>query len=124
MLRTPSVPATCWFSSTLTLTIFSRPSSSPASPSSTGATARHGPHHGAQKSTSTAPVASRTSCLKLASVTACIDRLPSTHVAGIGAPRRVELGRIQAAIAVLVGLAERAFEAVELPDVLWRDIPA
>src|SRR5215470_17899479 len=35
---------------------------------STGSTARHGPHHGAQKSTITGVSACRTSCSKVASV--------------------------------------------------------
>src|ERR1700722_17588715 len=45
---------------------------SPASCSSTGLTARQGPHHGAQKSTTTGLSALRTSCSKLASVTSRI----------------------------------------------------
>jgi hypothetical protein len=73
MLRTPSAPGTCWFSSTFILTILSLPDSSASSWSSTGATARHGPHHGAQKSTSTGTPDSSTSALKLASVTACME---------------------------------------------------
>jgi hypothetical protein len=45
------------------------PARSPASASSIGATARHGPHHGAQKSTSTGIGLSSTSFFQLASVT-------------------------------------------------------
>ena len=48
---TSNAAAVCWFSSVLSLTIF-RSSRSPAISSSTGATTRHGPHQGAQKSTS------------------------------------------------------------------------
>ena len=40
-------------SSTLSLTTFSRPACSRPARSTSGETMRHGPHHGAQKSTST-----------------------------------------------------------------------
>src|SRR6266511_3258916 len=57
----------CWFSSTLSVTRRSLPVCSVAICSSTGATMRHGPHHSAQKSTSTG-VSPLVSCSKLASV--------------------------------------------------------
>src|SRR4051794_9940578 len=66
---TPYCAAVCWFSSTLSLTTFRAPLRSLAISSSTGATTRHGPYHGAQKSTSTGVSASRTSAWKLLSVT-------------------------------------------------------
>src|SRR4051794_9556589 len=66
---TPYCAAVCWLSSTLSLTTFSAPLRSLAISSRTGATTRHGPHHGAQKSTSTGVSASRTSAWKLLSVT-------------------------------------------------------
>src|SRR4051794_34440140 len=67
--RTSNCAAVCWLSSTLSLTIFSASPRSPAISSSTGATMRHGPHHGAQKSTRTGVSDSRTSAWKLLSVT-------------------------------------------------------
>src|SRR5262249_1791423 len=52
------------------LTNRTRPSCSWARAASTGSTAWHGPHHGAQKSTTTGMSACSTSASKLASVTA------------------------------------------------------
>src|SRR5512133_566497 len=66
--RTWYCAAVTWFSSTLSLTM-RRSSRSCAISSSTGPTTRHGPHHGAQKSTSTGVSDSRTSAWKLLSVT-------------------------------------------------------
>src|ERR1700709_2090779 len=60
----------------------SRSSRSASISSSTGWTTRQGPHQGAQKSTSTGPSASRTSDLKLASVTSL--SLPVTGIALLG----------------------------------------
>src|SRR5215472_8716021 len=57
----PYLAAVCGFSSTLSLTIFTLPSSVPAISSSAGAIIRHGPHHSAQKSTTTGLVAFNTS---------------------------------------------------------------
>src|ERR1700710_608346 len=56
-----------------------RSSRSESISSRTGWTTRQGPHHGAQKSTSTAPSASMTSALKVASVTSA--RFPLTAIA-------------------------------------------
>src|SRR4051794_15016853 len=83
MLRTSKFAAVCWFSSTLSLTIF-RSERSAAISSRTGATTRHGPHQGAQKSTRTGPSASRTSAWKLVSVTS--ERVPamSGSLEGLG----------------------------------------
>src|SRR3954454_24996416 len=83
MLSTWKFAAVCWFSSTLSLTIF-RSERSAAISSSTGATTRHGPHQGAQKSTRTGPSASRTSAWKLLSVTS--ERVPamSGSLEGVG----------------------------------------
>jgi hypothetical protein len=53
MAWTPYFIAVRWFSSVLSLAKRTFPSYSVASCSTTGAMARHGPHHGAQKSTST-----------------------------------------------------------------------
>ena len=53
MLRASWRMASCWFSSTLTLTTFNRPASSRESSSRIGPTNRHGPHQGAQRSTTT-----------------------------------------------------------------------
>ena len=71
--RTSNVAAVCWFSSTLSLTIFSVVALGAIS-SSTGATIRHGPHQGAQKSTSTGVSDSMTSAWKLVSVTSVMAR--------------------------------------------------
>src|SRR6202023_3999834 len=57
------------FSSTLSLTIFTLPLSVPAISSSAGAIMRQGPHHSAQKSTTTGPVAFNTSDSKVVSET-------------------------------------------------------
>src|SRR6266852_2881718 len=57
----PYFAAVCGFSSTLSLTIFTLPSSDPAISSSAGAIIRQGPHHSAQKSTTTGLVAFNTS---------------------------------------------------------------
>src|SRR4051812_8601723 len=66
---TSNFAAVSWLSSTLSLTIFSASPRSPAICSRIGATMRHGPHQGAQKSTRTGVSASRTSAWKLLSVT-------------------------------------------------------
>src|SRR5207249_720587 len=55
------------------LATFSLSDCSPAISSTIGATMRHGPHHVAQKSTSTGCEADRTSSLKLLSFTATAD---------------------------------------------------
>src|SRR5690606_11612135 len=67
--RTPYFTVVEGFSSTLSLTIFTLPASSEESSSSTGAIARQGPHHSAQKSTSTGSFEDRTSSPKVASET-------------------------------------------------------
>src|SRR5690349_5580645 len=54
------------------LTMRARPSYSLASSSSTGAIRWHGPHHSAQKSTSTGTSLARTSSAKVASVTLAV----------------------------------------------------
>src|SRR5262245_56771725 len=65
----PYLAAVCGFSSTLSLTIFTLPLSVPAISSRAGAIIRQGPHHSAQKSTTTGPVAFNTSDSKVASET-------------------------------------------------------
>src|SRR5215813_1770246 len=65
----PYLAAVCGFSSTLSLTIFTLPLSVPAISSSAGAIIRQGPHHSAQKSTTTGPVAFNTSDSKVVSET-------------------------------------------------------
>src|SRR3712207_5900551 len=76
--RTPNCAAVRWLSSTLSLTI-RRSCRSPAISSSTGATTRHGPHHGAQKSTRTGCSDSSTSAWKFASVTFRRSLMPSLY---------------------------------------------
>src|SRR6202022_4059652 len=66
---TPYLEAVCGFSSTLSLTILTLPLSEPEISSSAGAIIRQGPHHSAQKSTTTAPLAFNTSDSKSASET-------------------------------------------------------
>src|SRR3954469_8810935 len=63
----PYLAAVFGFSSTLSLTILTLSPSCPAISSSAGAIMRQGPHHSAQKSTTTGAVALRTSDSKLAS---------------------------------------------------------
>ena len=65
----PYFCATFGFSSTLSLTILTFSPSAPAISSSAGAIIRQGPHHSAQKSTTTGPVALSTSVSKVASET-------------------------------------------------------
>src|SRR6476661_4540060 len=67
MLVMPSLPVIAGFSSVLSLTMVTS-SWSRAISSRTGATARHGPHHSAQKSTSTGLSLLRTSASNVASV--------------------------------------------------------
>src|SRR3954454_6110757 len=70
MLRTWKCAANSWFSSTLTFTSFHLPPASASSFSSIGPRLLQGPHHGAQKSTSTGASvdAVMTSCSKVARV--------------------------------------------------------
>src|SRR6201988_4948530 len=65
----PYFAAVPGFSSTLSLTIFTLPLSEVELSSSAGPIIRHGPHHSAQKSTTTGPLALSTSFSNVASVT-------------------------------------------------------
>src|SRR5262249_17055587 len=65
-MRSP--PGVSWFSSVFNLPILTLPPTSLATFSIVGATIRHGPHHGAQKSIITGTAESRTSDFQLASV--------------------------------------------------------
>ena len=58
-----------WLSSVFSFTNFARPVCFAAIFSTTGANARHGPHHGAQKSTSTGKSLLRTSASNVFSET-------------------------------------------------------
>src|SRR5690242_10166504 len=69
MPRIENFGGVCGFSSTFSLTTLSLPLFSAATCSRIGAIIRHGPHHSAQKSTSTGSVLFRTSCSKDWSVT-------------------------------------------------------
>src|SRR5665213_4068412 len=64
----PYFAAVPGFSSTLSLTIFTLPLSDVEISSSAGEIMRHGPHHSAQKSTTTGPLALSTSASNVASV--------------------------------------------------------
>jgi len=66
--RMPSLLATAGFSSILSLTTLTLPFISEAISSRAGAIMRHGPHHSAQKSTTTGSAELSTSCSKVASV--------------------------------------------------------
>ena len=70
MPRTPYLRGVCGFSSILTLATVTRPSISVASSSRNGAIILQGPHHSAQKSTSTGSLAFSTTASKLVSLTA------------------------------------------------------
>src|SRR5262245_53739005 len=63
--RTPNSAASSGFSSILSLATLTLPLSSVAMSSSAGAIILHGPHHSAQKSTTTGSLESSTSALKL-----------------------------------------------------------
>src|SRR2546423_15079499 len=65
----PYFAAVCGFSSTLSFTILTLAPSEPEISSSAGAIMRQGPHHSAQKSTTTGPVAFNTSDSKVVSET-------------------------------------------------------
>ena len=78
------------FSSTLTLTTFSRPANSRDSSSRIGPTNRHGPHHGAHRSTTTA-TDDRASMSKVASVALTSHGSGLPHEPQCGAPRSLGL---------------------------------
>src|SRR5208282_2045940 len=82
--RMPYLLATAGFSSTLSLAIFTLPFISVAISSSAGAIMRHGPHHSAQKSTTTGSLDLMTSLSKLASVTLAVADMISSGCAGGG----------------------------------------
>src|SRR5690606_389703 len=67
--RTLKRRVVCWLESTSSLAILTLPPCWPASCSRIGAITWHGPHHVAQKSTSTRPWDCSTSAAKVASVT-------------------------------------------------------
>ena len=83
MLCTPKAAASSGSSSTLTLPTFIFPSYSPAISAIIGASMRHGPHHDAQKSTSTG-MSQVVSSLKLSlvSVISIINSLSLVHPVG------------------------------------------
>ena len=66
------------FAPTLNLAIFTLPCISVAISSSAGAIIRHGPHHSAQKSTTTGSLDSMTSVAQLASVTLAVADMKSS----------------------------------------------
>src|SRR5205807_9565925 len=75
-----------WLSSVLTLTTLSRPRRSRPICSTAGETIRHGPHQGAQKSTSTGSGESSTTPLKSASPASVSQGSASLHLPQTGAP--------------------------------------
>src|SRR5690606_26405146 len=91
--RTPYLTVVEGFSSTFSLTIFTLPWRSLDSSSRTGAIARQGPHHSAQKSTRTGSLEERTSSPKVASETCLVMDLPFGLESGGGVIQK--LGRVQ-----------------------------
>src|SRR5271170_6261169 len=82
MPRTPYLRGVWGFSSMLTLATVTRPAISVARSSRNGATILHGPHHSAQKSTSTGSLARSTTASKLLSLTAVGFIADSSHMVG------------------------------------------
>src|SRR4051794_21730093 len=91
MLRALNSRESRGFSSTLTFTTLSRPVYSAASCSRIGETKRHGPHHGAHRSTTT-ETAARDSTGKVASVASTTHGSAAPQLPQNGVPR--SLGRI------------------------------
>src|ERR1700756_2789390 len=86
----PYLAAVPGFSSTLSLTIFTLPLSEVEISSSAGEIMRQGPHHSAQKSTTTGPLALSTSISNVASVTfSTMEYLVFQGVVGSGEKRRI-----------------------------------
>ncbi len=111
MLRTSKRLAVAGFSSTLSLATRMRPASSAASCSIAGAIARHGPHHGAQASTSTGSGERSTSAANVASVT--VNGVAAA-VAGNGCLQRPQRGRAPSASFA----AGTLFVAPQLPQAI------
>src|SRR4051812_10557854 len=78
----------------LSLAIVSLSACSAAISSSTGATILHGPHHSAQKSTSTGLSLPRTSLAKLASVTVTVLPAMKCSLSLLGCPPGATGGRV------------------------------
>src|SRR5690606_27201848 len=89
--RTPYAAESSGLSSEFTLTTLTRPSNSRATLSMIGVSARHGPHHGAQKSTTTgcdfeASMTSRSKVAVVTSMTVTLRPPPADFNArGLGA---------------------------------------
>src|SRR5438445_8131497 len=77
LLMMPYLPAMSGSSSVLSFRTFTLPSYSFANSSTMGATIWHGPHHTAQKSTSTRPLALPTSASHVVELTG--NALPTLH---------------------------------------------
>src|SRR3954447_1472855 len=116
--RTSYFAAVAWFSSTLSFTM-RRSWRSPAISLRTGATTRHGPHHGAQKSTRTGCSDSMTSAWKLVSVT--LDRVPAMVVQGLlGDAGRARLSTIQSVVARAAAWSVRRNGVARSGAAAWR----
>src|SRR5208283_2236929 len=81
------------FSSTLSLAMVTLPCISVAISSSAGPIILQGPHHSAQKSTTTGPLDPTTSDLKLASVTLTVDMAISREILARGLARDCRQGK-------------------------------
>src|ERR1700733_864461 len=109
---TPYFDAVFGLSSTFSLTILTLSPMAPAISSSAGAIMRHGPHHSAQKSTTTGPCALSTSASKSVSET-----LPTAIVL----PRSVRMRRLKV---IAAGIMNANYERVvagssfDLPSVM------
>src|SRR6478672_9113502 len=85
--RMPSLPATAGFSSILSFATFTLPFISVAISSSEGAIIRHGPHHSAQKSTTTGSLDFSTSESNVRSVTFAVDMTVAFGSGSLGGGR-------------------------------------
>ena len=86
MLMASYLRATPGESSTFTLVTFKRPGFFAAIRSTAGETIRHGPHHGAHRSTSTGVVARSTTASKVESVASVSHGRGALHAAQAGLP--------------------------------------
>src|SRR5262245_24933623 len=105
MPRTPYCEGVRGLSSILILTTFTLGPSSLAISSSAGPIILNGPHHSAQKSTTTGPSAFRTSVSKEESETACVAMVTSLGEIGIGVDGKVGTGPLWVKAGPLTWLA-------------------
>src|SRR3954452_14924676 len=105
------------------LTFTSFTSCSSAIRSRIGATAGHGPHHSAQKSTSTLPSDSRTSCSKL-DVVAVVAIHSFRELHGLQRPRPSRSSRLRTIESMFTPPGHKpdhSARELEIPDLWERD---